>query len=553
MPPGKIKGGKYKVGIVGAGCAGLFTGLIFDHLKEVYGLDAEYEILECNDDKRLGGRLYTHYFNDPKEHPHDYYDVGAMRFPDTKVMSRVFSLFTNELQMQRKTSTKDTQPGDLVPYYLDGGNTTELFDDILVTNRTGQSESTAVRSKVTGFPPRQTSQWPSDIIETQIGELEYNLETHPEKGWKDFLDKFDKFSVHEYLLHRLDFDTTEWPETGTSWYEEALTEMVLDKLNFSGNHDWYCVMGGTQVIAKRMFVKLEGKRKGRVHFGKRVTKIDRLYHPCRSGQDHGQDLPQLAVQVAGESQPRVYNAVFGSAPVGNMQRMNLQGLNLNWGTKQAIRSLGYSASCKVGIRFKKLWRIERGIKRGGASKTDQPIRNCVCPSYNIDDPVNQPGVLLASYTWSQEAQRIGTLINSNPADGEADLKALLIDNLAQLHFSSKEEYDKVKGIIEDNYDTHFAYDWYSDPAQPVNEVLQAYNHDEVRAPFGPVPAEFDRTRDVLPLGVAHPEREKVVSAVGEWARQGVLAEEIRLKQGGDRLDPARVERNEVTEFLTVEV
>lgn len=392
--------------------------------------------------------------------------------------------------------------------------------------------------------------------------------------------------------------------------------MVLDELNFSGNHDWYCVMGGSQEIAKRMFVKLEEKHKDRVQFGKKVTKIDRLYDPCRSGQDHEQDLPQLAVQVAGESQPRVYNAVFNSAPLGNMQRMNLRGLNLNWGTKQAIRSLGYSASCKVGIRFKRLWWIERGIKRGGASKTDQPIRNCVYPSYNIEDPVDQPGVLLASYTWSQEAQRIGTLINSNPDDGEAELKALLIDNLAQLHSSSKEEYDQVKGIIEDNYDTHFAYDWYSDPGTTgafayfgpgqfknmypyivrndgthiiigeissahhawvvgglesavrgvyqflykhskhdakVNEVLQAYNHDEVRAPFGPVPAEFDRTRDVVPLGVAHPEREKDVSAVGEWLRQGVLAEEIRLKQGGDRLDPAKVEREEVTEFLTVKV
>lgn len=59
-----------------------------------------------------------------------------------------------ELQMQKKVSTKDTQPGDLVPYYLDGGNNTELFNDILVTNPTGQSESTAATFKVTGLPPR---------------------------------------------------------------------------------------------------------------------------------------------------------------------------------------------------------------------------------------------------------------------------------------------------------------------------------------------------------------------------------------------------------------
>lgn len=390
--------------------------------------------------------------------------------------------------------------------------------------------------------------------------------------------------------------------------------MVLEDLNFSGEHLWYCVMGGTQEIAKRMFAKLEEKHQDRVHFGKKVTKIDRLYDHSQCGPHHEQDHPQLAVDVAGEPKARVYDAVFNSAPLGNMQRMNLRGLNLNWGTKQAIRSLGYGASCKVGIRFKTLWWIERGIKCGGVSKTDQPIRNCVYPSYNINDPVDKPGVLLASYTWSQEAQRIGTLINGNSADGEAELKALLIDNLAQLHSSSKAEYDEVKDIIETNYETHFAYDWYSDPGTTgafayfgpgqfknmypyivrndgthiiigeassahhawvvgalesavrgvyqflyrhskhdakVNEVLQAYNRDEVRPPFGNVPAEFDRTADVVPLGVAHPEREKDVCAVGEWLRQGVLAEEIRLKQGGDRLDPKKVEREEVTEFLAV--
>ncbi|KAI4149289.1 MAG: hypothetical protein LQ341_001360 [Variospora aurantia] len=39
---------KYKIGIIGAGSAGLITRLIFDHLKELYGPDVDYEILEVN-------------------------------------------------------------------------------------------------------------------------------------------------------------------------------------------------------------------------------------------------------------------------------------------------------------------------------------------------------------------------------------------------------------------------------------------------------------------------------------------------------------------------
>jgi hypothetical protein len=78
--------GNFKVGIIGAGCAGLFTALIFDHLnKEIPGLNISYDILEADEEKRLGGRLYTHKFSDA---PHDYYDIGAMRFPNNKVMTR---------------------------------------------------------------------------------------------------------------------------------------------------------------------------------------------------------------------------------------------------------------------------------------------------------------------------------------------------------------------------------------------------------------------------------------------------------------------------------
>ena len=42
-----------------------------------------YEILEA--DNRVGGRVYTHKFSDA---PHDYYDVGAMRFPDIPIMAK---------------------------------------------------------------------------------------------------------------------------------------------------------------------------------------------------------------------------------------------------------------------------------------------------------------------------------------------------------------------------------------------------------------------------------------------------------------------------------
>lgn len=167
--------------------------------------------------------------------------------------------------------------------------------------------------------------------------------------------------------------------SGTSWYDEALSEMVLEQVNFSWEKPWYCVMGGSQEIAKRMGALVRSKEAERIEFGKKVTKIERLLTTSQKQGDEHCLLPELAVEIAGEPRAREYDAIFNSAPLGNMQRMDLRGLNLNWGTKQAIRSLGYGASCKIGIRFKELWWKKKNlqINKGGSSKTDLPIRNCV--------------------------------------------------------------------------------------------------------------------------------------------------------------------------------
>ncbi len=92
LPPPKIskddRTEPFKVCIIGAGVAGLFTAMIFDYLNEKYEVNVGYEIVECNKPERLGGRLYTHYFGEETDDSHEYYDVGAMRFPDIPVMEQ---------------------------------------------------------------------------------------------------------------------------------------------------------------------------------------------------------------------------------------------------------------------------------------------------------------------------------------------------------------------------------------------------------------------------------------------------------------------------------
>lgn len=111
-----------KVAIVGAGVAGLFLGMMLDYLNDqISEFNVRYEIFEANDPSRVGGRLFTYNFKpDPPQNPqgpHDYYDVGGMRFPQNPIMQRVFELF-DWLEMPKGPLKNDTDNGSLVPYSM---------------------------------------------------------------------------------------------------------------------------------------------------------------------------------------------------------------------------------------------------------------------------------------------------------------------------------------------------------------------------------------------------------------------------------------------------
>lgn len=75
------------VAIIGAGVAGMRAAMMLDHLG------IPYEIFEAS--QRHGGRCYTYHFTRKEESglKHDYFDVGAMRFPQIPAMKSLFTLF----------------------------------------------------------------------------------------------------------------------------------------------------------------------------------------------------------------------------------------------------------------------------------------------------------------------------------------------------------------------------------------------------------------------------------------------------------------------------
>lgn len=76
---------------------------------------------------------------------------------------------------------------------------------------------------------------------------------------------------------------------------------------------------------------------------------------------------------------RKYSNIISTMTFACLRMVDLKNAGLNYGQKNAIKSLMYTPSIKVGMQFKSAWWERLGIV-GGQSSTDLPIRDCVYPS-----------------------------------------------------------------------------------------------------------------------------------------------------------------------------
>ena len=99
--------------------------------------------------------------------------------------------------------------------------------------------------------------------------------------------------------------------------------------------------------------------------------------------------------------------------------------------RKSIRQLHYDASAKILLQFRRrFWEDDDGIF-GGGSVTDLPIRVVYYPDYGRE---TGRGVVLASYTWSEDAQRWGSL---DPRDRISQA----LENLSCIHPQVRDEFE----------------------------------------------------------------------------------------------------------------
>lgn len=154
-----------------------------------------------------------------------------------------------------------------------------------------------------------------------------------------------------------------------------------------------------------------------------------------------------------------YSQVICTVPLGCLAAIDTTQCELSYMQKMAVRTLNYDTSTKVALKFDKRWWEDGQIMNGrtiegGSSSTDIPIRTCVYPSYGLNCGAEAPGVLLASYSWSQDAQRLGGLAQGAGTEADAILVERTLDNLSTLHGISREDM----GELQD----HYALTWHND-------------------------------------------------------------------------------------------
>eukprot|EP00475_Leptophrys_vorax_P035814 TRINITY_DN5953_c0_g1_i2.p1 TRINITY_DN5953_c0_g1~~TRINITY_DN5953_c0_g1_i2.p1 ORF type:complete len:867 (-),score=210.06 TRINITY_DN5953_c0_g1_i2:68-2668(-) len=509
VPPQVLpgKGAKLKVGIVGAGMAGLYAAII---LKDL-GID--FDILEANP-KRIGGRVYTYHFDSKDEF--DYFEVGAMRFPKIKIMDRLLgdkpNCLVKFLSIQTGIDLKMT------PYYLSSTSPDGISDPvgnplyyngIYGTSKDEEKDPDHFKFSTGGDINEGAAEIiPMELIKKGSGaildEIYLPFKQKFRNNFKtghEYLRNFDHHSTRSYISQQHHFDgmkccgdeqtkmrVAHWLETrdsGTGLYDMAFSESVIDSYTFDAEEDvdWVCFEEGTDSLVKSMLKYLGLKRGVNFHRGCRVHSYERVMDgtgefvarvqvqiakTCDDSEAKGQAVDEVELKnVSGDGKVvevvKEYDHVINTTTLSMLRTFDLSSFS---GLKQnALRQLRYDSSTKIGIRFECRWWQKVLRIKGGSSYTDSPLRVVVYPSYGNE---MSSGVMIISYTWHQDAQRMGTLVDkAKTREDKVNLAWYCIKLLAEFFPGEIKEklLDKKSGLFDwDKVETNiFGYNWDSDP------------------------------------------------------------------------------------------
>ncbi|VDC00494.1 unnamed protein product [Peniophora sp. CBMAI 1063] len=454
------------VGILGAGASGLYTALI------LLDLGIPFKIIEARE--RVGGRLFTYTFPNSTGAPYNYFDVGAMRFPNTSSMTRAFQLFDyaplneNGLNLSSK----------LRPYIFKSEHSLLSYNDVTVAQDDVQAlaqdpfhTNAVIRDKnSSAYLSVGADTIVNDVLKPFAIGLLSDAQNHTTTGW-DHMKKYDKYSARSYMATEyrpskslglpdkpLPLDVIAWCETfedSSGAYDRALSEIVLDSIDFGWSENprksakWYLIDGGAYEIADTMAQYIKSQQPDAFSLNTFVTAV--------SSDKNGTKAIGVNVTTDYNSTQR-FSHVVSTIPLPVMRTLDLTDAGLSPIQLNALRELEYGPAVKIGMQFASAWwtngTTNSGRKLdivGGQTYTDSLLRTVVYPSYG--DPYSgNTTTLIASYSWTADADRLASLV----AGDQSRLKAVVLRELARIH-------DVDEAFLREQLIDTFAWSWSLDP------------------------------------------------------------------------------------------
>jgi monoamine oxidase len=375
--------------IIGAGMAGLSAA---DAL-----LRAGHKPLVLEAQNRVGGRVYTlrEPFSDGL-----YAEAGAMRIP------RSHALTMGYLEHFGLRTLPFTMSNPRALYYLHGQR-----------YRIAEAEA---NPELLGFEcaEHERGRTHGQLWAAALEPLLARLREQGEAAWGGIVSEYDQYSTREFLV-------------GCGWSEGAI--------------EMFGLLADQEALMNSSFLELFREEAGSyytdmVQIEGGMDNLPRAFLPAlRPHIRFGAEMVALeqspeAVTVTYETAGGRFKVSADSAII-TMPFPVLRHVEIlqpfSRAKQRAIRQLHYDASAKIWFQCRRrFWETDDGIF-GGGTATDLPIRVVYYPDHGRD---TGRGVLLASYTWSEDAQRWGSL-----SPGERIEQAL--EDLEEIHPQVREEFE----------------------------------------------------------------------------------------------------------------
>lgn len=428
VKPGALRG--VKIGIIGAGLAGLASAF------ELRKTGAEITVFEA-EEKRIGGRVYTYYFDQEKNL---YGELGAMRIPVThetvwhyinlfKLPSRPF-VQNNEnafIYLKKTRVRNDAQGRNVMKYIYPKYPLTEQERNTPWQQLLYQG----LEAPLLPASPEQRS----ELLQVKYSYNNYSV-------YWDYQSNRRMIEAMRLSQGAIDMLSNLSPLAGQNLYE-SYTDIA--QANYPANLSYlYEIPGGTSNIPYAFYRSLINQNPAENYRGIPVEMLGNVI--IKNGnwvkgiyRETGSEKVMLAYgncNITG-SQQEAFDYVICAIPFSTLRTVDIEPLFSNI-KMQAIKEVNYIASQKTLMLCNRRFWEEGGPEEqiiGGGSYTDLPITTLWYPSdharycnkqtkcmiksvpYNKltmtqgdqSALANEPGVMIASYNYSLDTERLDNM------------------------------------------------------------------------------------------------------------------------------------------------